>query len=336
MLTLIRDSSVVKLENMNGQNLIQKTAWKAYKKMLSNAFESQQAASEFSILGYKAFSNWLLQVCRGREIARYLKTQPSPSELFPTHEKPLRLVKFIMAWLTELLASSNRSPLSSDLDLLRSFPTPLRLHMLCLSLSLKVWQYTTDLLEKEAAHLAGQALIEPTFATFRSLNQCRQLVNTLILTDQQPERRRFSLEGLCWRRHGTVCDVNGGEPQHRGLSTTKDFDNEALVIRERLAALESRLKETFTLLVQAVTVVDSDANKKAASQATLLTLLAALYLPATLATGIFGMNIKLFTSDANAADWRPVIYTFLVVLAPSVAFIGYVFLPERKQRSVGW
>lgn len=259
----------------------------------------------------------------------------SPSELLPRKGKPLRLARFLMEWLSGTIQDDVLPCLSQgDARLLQRSPTRASLDMLCCSMNLDVWQYATALLEKEAAFLAEKALLNPTYSTFQSLNHCRQRINRWISFENRPASR-FSLKRLSGERK-TLVELCGYlvDPQNHEWLSAEDFEDEARIIQEKLAALESQVKETFTLLVQAVTVIDSDANRKAATQASLLTLLAALYLPATLATGIFGMNVKLFTDDSNAADWRPVIYTFLVVLAPSLAFITFVFLPKRYKQLI--
>lgn len=56
--------------------------------------------------------------------------------------------------------------------------------------------------------------------------------------------------------------------------------------------VNKELNEDIQLIIGAVTIQDSDAMKMQAERATLLTSLAAIYLPLTLVTGIFGMNIK--------------------------------------------
>lgn len=311
VLALIWNLNVTELEEMKRQNFIQRIAWESYKKVLSNAFESREAATTFTTLALEADSHRRPSVAPSRDIAHYLLVSDSASELFPTGREPLRLARFIMNWLDGQVRFDAESSLSHvDVASLYRSPTRASLDSLCCSMNLEIWQYSTALLEQEAVGFADQTLLEPTFTTFRSLNQCRQLVNRMVSIEHSSDHP-FSLLRLS---------------DQRTLSETEN-------IRRKLADLESRLKETFALLVQAVTVIDSDASKKAASQATSLTLFAALYLPATLATGIFGMNVKLFTDDSNAADWRSVIYTLMFVSVPSLAFFAYVFLPKRDKQS---
>lgn len=64
--------------------------------------------------------------------------------------------------------------------------------------------------------------------------------------------------------------------------------------------------------------------KRQGRRATLLTLLAAFYLPLTLVTGIFGMNIKEFDGD-NAPPFRLCFQALFAVIAVTLLFFcGYL------------
>lgn len=52
------------------------------------------------------------------------------------------------------------------------------------------------------------------------------------------------------------------------------------------------LMDTFQLLMSSITIIDSQTSLEEAKRSTSLTQLAAVYLPLSLATSIFGMNIK--------------------------------------------
>lgn len=73
-------------------------------------------------------------------------------------------------------------------------------------------------------------------------------------------------------------------------------------------------------------MIDSDTKKKAVKRNTFLAILASLYLPATLAVGIFGMNISQITNDQSQPGWTTAAHTFLGLTGVSVLFIAFVFL----------
>lgn len=67
--------------------------------------------------------------------------------------------------------------------------------------------------------------------------------------------------------------------------------------RTALQALQRELNDKIHLVIGAVTVQDSDASKRQAERATLLTLVAAVHLPLNLVSSIFGMNIREIDGD---------------------------------------
>ena len=86
-----------------------------------------------------------------------------------------------------------------------------------------------------------------------------------------------------------------------------------------LKKLDKELNDEIHLIIGAVTVQDSDANKTQTERATLLTILAAVYLPLTLVTGIFGMNIK-DISDGSPT-WRHCGEVLAVTAACTIVFV---------------
>lgn len=95
----------------------------------------------------------------------------------------------------------------------------------------------------------------------------------------------------------------------------------------KVDGLFASLNDSFQTLIGAMSVLDSAANKKQAERATMLTLMAAIYLPLTLATGIFGMNIR--EIEQGAPSWWWVIVIMVVLLTPSIIFVVYLFTKNR-------
>ena len=89
-----------------------------------------------------------------------------------------------------------------------------------------------------------------------------------------------------------------------------------------LLSLQRELNDEIHLVIGAVTVQDSDASKRQAERATLLTLVAAVYLPLTLVTSIFGMNIR--EIDGDLLTYRACLKALGVVLGCTIVFaLGY-------------
>lgn len=79
---------------------------------------------------------------------------------------------------------------------------------------------------------------------------------------------------------------------------------------------------------------DTELSRQSGERATMLALLAAIYLPLTLATGIFGMNIRNISGEDKGPDWRPVAYTAAGFLFVSLIFV-VVFWYRAKEKDDG-
>lgn len=92
-------------------------------------------------------------------------------------------------------------------------------------------------------------------------------------------------------------------------------------VQSDLGKLDKELNDEIHLIIGAVTVQDSDAMKQQAERATLLTLLAAVYLPLTLVTGIFGMNIADIDRDTGKPTWKHCLEALAVAAACTITFV---------------
>ncbi|GAB7336424.1 hypothetical protein MBLNU13_g09723t2 [Cladosporium sp. NU13] len=122
---------------------------------------------------------------------------------------------------------------------------------------------------------------------------------------------------------------------HRLESLDVVFD----VLLKRTDALSAKASNEIQLVIGSVTIQESDTMKRQSRRATLLTLLAAFYLPLTLVTGIFGMNIKDF--DGERAPSFSLCFAALVAVAAVTAifYSFYRYLPlafrtPRKRKTL--
>ncbi|KAK4497809.1 hypothetical protein PRZ48_010463 [Zasmidium cellare] len=83
-------------------------------------------------------------------------------------------------------------------------------------------------------------------------------------------------------------------------------------VLEEAEHLYQFLMDTFQLLMGSISVLDSQTSLEEAKRSTTLTQLAAVYLPLSLATSIFGMNIKEI-NESPLSVW--VVFVALVILA---------------------
>ncbi|GAB7329674.1 hypothetical protein MBLNU13_g01410t1 [Cladosporium sp. NU13] len=73
-------------------------------------------------------------------------------------------------------------------------------------------------------------------------------------------------------------------------------------LQERLDAIKEDLNEEIQLAIGSVQVHDAQTMKKQTTWTVVLSVLAAIYLPMTLVTGIFGMNITEISAEPTAPD----------------------------------
>ncbi|CAK1366437.1 unnamed protein product [Cercospora beticola] len=136
---------------------------------------------------------------------------------------------------------------------------------------------------------------------------------------------------------------NGGEPQtsdhaqaDKEASTLGDLndednltplniDHKYIGIKADLEKLEDEVQETFQLLAISIQIKDTGVARTQARRATALTVIATIYLPATLAVGAFGMNVQYLGGDLSIM-W-PIIL-FAALFAPSAIVLLFLFLRE--------
>jgi hypothetical protein len=166
------------------------------------------------------------------------------------------------------------------------------------------WKENLAYLQDAFKRRRFDAVARPGMLTYLPLIQLRHLI--VSMRDHLPDAQE-------------ACEQmtsNQGSPAW--LPPTTLGKTLAQIVTE-IDKLEKRLNDEIHLIIGAVTVQDSDANKQQSERATLLTLLAAVYLPLTLVTGIFGMNIK----DINdgSPSWRACGIVLAVVAAGTIVFV---------------
>jgi hypothetical protein len=170
------------------------------------------------------------------------------------------------------------------------------------------WERNLHYLKAEFTRLRFVALAQPGMRTYLPLIHLRQLI--VGMRDRLPDALADS----------NFRDEFIGPDELLRLSLRPSASSKILTwIAEDLKKLDNELNDEIHLIIGAVTVQDSDANKTQTERATLLTLLAAVYLPLTLVTGIFGMNIR-DINDGNPS-WRACGEVLAVVAVCTVVFV---------------
>jgi Mg2+ and Co2+ transporter CorA len=121
------------------------------------------------------------------------------------------------------------------------------------------------------------------------------------------------------------------EPQ-RPADFTKLHVESLQGLQERLDAIKEDLNEEIQLAIGSVQVHDAQTMKKQTTWTVVLTVLAAIYLPMTLVTGIFGMNITEISTDATAPNAWWAFGAWAVVFAVTLGGI-LVYVATRKWKA---
>lgn len=131
-----------------------------------------------------------------------------------------------------------------------------------------------------------------------------------------------------------------------GITRSDDrYINELRGLPMQVSNLKQEISDTFQLLIGAIAIRDSEVQKQLAREsrqqarrATALTALAAVYLPLSLTTGVFGMNIT--EINQGTPKYWAVLALGSGLLVATLPFLLWVFLDkddddqDRKQRPV--
>jgi Mg2+ and Co2+ transporter CorA len=176
------------------------------------------------------------------------------------------------------------------------------------TLAASQWQANLDYLKDTFRRRRFDALARPGMHTYLPLIHLRQLI--VGMRDHLPRAQQDSrlLDN----------EMEADEPLRLSLPPSA-LGEKLAQIAEDIDKLDKELNDEIHLIIGAVTVQDSDANKQQTERATLLTLLAAVYLPLTLVTGIFGMNIR--EIDQSKTSWRASGEVLAIVAACTIVFV---------------
>lgn len=103
-------------------------------------------------------------------------------------------------------------------------------------------------------------------------------------------------------------------------------------LETRLDTVNKTLNDEIQLLIGSVTVRDAETSMKQAERATILTLLAAVYLPLQLVTGIFGMNIAEINDGIPA--WRACVVALAVAGGLTLGGFGIAWWWRKRREGL--
>lgn len=194
-------------------------------------------------------------------------------------------------------------------------------------LALYAWRNGLEFLTQEIEFFWEQAIVGPSVEDFGRLKAARKYAERLyhdlnIWLDQMLPLLKL------------------------GITRSDDrYINELKGLPMQVSNLKQEISDTFQLLIGAIAIRDSEVQKKLAREsrqqarrATALTALAAVYLPLSLTTGVFGMNIT--EINQGTPKYWAVLALGSGLLVATLPFLLWVFLDkddddqDKKQRPV--
>ncbi|KAF2733472.1 hypothetical protein EJ04DRAFT_565134 [Polyplosphaeria fusca] len=209
-------------------------------------------------------------------------------------------------------------------------------HALLYMLVSSTWESNLRFLDARIKSISFRDLRDPKDSTNGDLHDCREDLDAL---------RTAIIETLNW------VPVNLFEyydlwPKFCPLSSMRHPIRNLERILKDADILQSFLMDTFQLLMSSISVRDSKlsieqaqlSNEQAllsaeqAKRSAWLTQLATLYLPLSVLTGIFGMNLKEI-NDAHVPFWWSLVVFAILLVCTGVAFFGLRASERRTQRN---
>lgn len=166
-------------------------------------------------------------------------------------------------------------------------------------LAASTWRTNVDHIDHELKRIAFRNLRPPNMRVNDRLHELREDLYTL--RDLVGLARKFLSDG------GTF-PARFDAASQRLLEWPSDMLDD---VSRRAEAAERFLMDTFQLLMSSISVLDSQSSIQSARRGVFLTQLAAIYLPLSLVTGIWGMNLKEI-GDSPPPAWVTAV-TFAVV-----------------------
>ncbi|PPJ49637.1 hypothetical protein CBER1_02176 [Cercospora berteroae] len=178
--------------------------------------------------------------------------------------------------------------------------------------------------------LADDVIKLPDLNLLFVLGTCRRTLHQLKFDEENRERVTLSAKRWALREHEEFAKNRKTIETSIAADWIKSWVDHRASVSAKIESLSASVNDSSQLLIGAMAVLDSATNNRQAERATMLTLLAAVYLPLTLATVIFGMNIR--EIDQGSPSWWWVIIVMAVLLTPSIIFVVYLFTKNRLER----
>ena len=205
--------------------------------------------------------------------------------------------------------------------LFQDIPGVLPEHALLYLMVSSIWETNLRFINSDIKRISFRDLRNPKEGTNDELHDCRENLESLKSSIAEtlkwtPVQLGDFFESL------RVHQADDGYPTLQPLQALKATMEEA-------EKLQGFLMDTFQLLMSSISVRDSKLGMEQAQQQSWLTQLASLYLPLSVLTGIFGMNLKEI-NDSHVPFWWALVV--LGILFLSTAGIYWVLRHSKRQQ----
>ncbi|KAI2618415.1 hypothetical protein GGR54DRAFT_605390 [Hypoxylon sp. NC1633] len=190
------------------------------------------------------------------------------------------------------------------------------------------WTYNLQHLDRTIKRLAFEEIRRPSININDQLHDCRQNADT-IRTEVSSARK--------WIPQVVIDEVEN-YLNYSGRSLTHCPHNAFDEVLKESETMERFLMATFQLLMSTISVLDAEASMQQtqsglqqARDAQRLTVLASIYLPLSLVTGIFGMNITEI-NDSKLPWWVSIVTLATIVACTLAIWWSYIRLERLRGR----
>jgi Mg2+ and Co2+ transporter CorA len=208
------------------------------------------------------------------------------------------------------------------------------------------WQLAVSTLESKWQHVRPRVARLAGAESFRLLTGLRRQVADA--QDLIVESREACIQTLKETRHwivnGRVLNADefwSGRPsapdtvifRHAQSMDIRNLPDSFEKLEERVSAMTRAINQEIQVVIGSVQVEDAKTMKRQTEWMVALALLAAIYLPMTLVTGIFGMNISEINADKTFPTRWAAVKAWGIVFG---ATIGCILLYAMLRRPLKW
>lgn len=208
------------------------------------------------------------------------------------------------------------------------------------------WQLAISTLESKWQRVRCMVTKQAGDESFMMLTGLRRQVadaQNLIAGSRAAFTRTVKETGL-WVVNGRLITADEFWSSRAGAPTTATFRHaQAMDIRnlpdsfekmeERISAITRAINQEIQVVIGSVQVEDAKTMKRQTEWMVALALLAAIYLPMTLVTGIFGMNISEINADETLPSRWMAVRVWAVVFG---ATLGCILMYAMARRPIRW